>query len=211
LAESLSLFNTQGERVVSTNHIAAHLGISPGNLYYHFPNKKAIIREINDQHQEEMLALLEVPEDRPFTIADKAEMMESLVEMLWQHQFLYRDVEHMLAEDPELAASHRLAFKVYLDYAMKIHEALANAGLQETTANERRDLSYNAWIIITNWITFLRCNVTSTLDQALSPALIKRGVYQVLAIEQVYATPAALNDMKELTQSYYIDLESLDF
>ena len=32
---SISLFNEHGERAISTNHIASHLGMSPGNLYDH--------------------------------------------------------------------------------------------------------------------------------------------------------------------------------
>ena len=49
---SLELFNQQGERSVSTNHIAAHMEMSPGNLYYHFPNKQAIIAELFTEYEE---------------------------------------------------------------------------------------------------------------------------------------------------------------
>jgi AcrR family transcriptional regulator len=48
LEVALDLFNQQGTAAVSTNHIAAATGISPGNLYYHFRNKEDIIRGVFD-------------------------------------------------------------------------------------------------------------------------------------------------------------------
>ena len=44
LDAALNLFNERGTAKVTTNHIAEALGMSPGNLYYHFRNKAEIVR-----------------------------------------------------------------------------------------------------------------------------------------------------------------------
>ncbi len=59
---SLDLFNQQGERSVSTNHIAAHMDISPGNLYYHFPNKQAIIAVLFAEYEALVDSFLRPPQ-----------------------------------------------------------------------------------------------------------------------------------------------------
>jgi len=46
LDTALALFNERGTANVTTNHISEALNMSPGNLYYHFRNKAAIVREI---------------------------------------------------------------------------------------------------------------------------------------------------------------------
>ena len=69
---ALELFNQEGERHVTTNHIAAHLSISPGNLYYHFRNKQAIVLELFSQFEAMADPLLQRPQNRQLTIADKA-------------------------------------------------------------------------------------------------------------------------------------------
>ncbi|HYF66412.1 MAG TPA: TetR/AcrR family transcriptional regulator [Herpetosiphonaceae bacterium] len=104
LAAALELFNEQGTGAVSTNHIADALGISPGNLYYHFRNKEAIIRGLFEQQFAQADRLYALPADRPPTIGDLQGLVRATFAMSWEFRFIYRELITLLRRDPDLQA-----------------------------------------------------------------------------------------------------------
>ncbi|NDC62377.1 MAG: TetR/AcrR family transcriptional regulator, partial [Betaproteobacteria bacterium] len=60
---ALGLFNRFGEPNVATTMMASDLGISPGNLYYHYPGKEDIVNHLFGLYQRELQALLPAAHD----------------------------------------------------------------------------------------------------------------------------------------------------
>ena len=202
---SLELFNQLGERSVSTNHIAAHMEISPGNLYYHFPNKQAIISVLFSEYEALVLRFLRPPEGRMASVEDKRQYLQQLLDAMWRYRFLYRDIEHLLHSDSELAARYRVFSQNCLHQAQAIYRGFVDAGLMCMTPLQIESLTLNAWIILTSWVSFL-CTTRENNDQ-LSEQAIKRGVYQLLVLESGFVTAQGRADFDELIKDYYVPLE----
>jgi AcrR family transcriptional regulator len=100
------LLNRPGGSDVTTNHIAAHLGISPGNLYYHFRNREQIVRAIFAALSAEGLHAT-APPDGPVSARDFGERHLEGQHILWRYRFFFRDLNALVARDPALAADYR--------------------------------------------------------------------------------------------------------
>ena len=111
---SLQLFNERGERSVTTNHIAAELNMSPGNLYYHFRNKSEIIKKLMEQYQGETLQMLALPDDRLLDANDKIRYFQVLSSQLWAYRFLHRDVYHLVENNEDSNLYNNLKSDFYL-------------------------------------------------------------------------------------------------
>ena len=202
---SLELFNQLGERSVTTNHIAAHMEISPGNLYYHFPNKQAIISVLFSEYETLVLSFLRPLEGRAFNVDDKRFYLQKLLDAMWRYRFLYRDTEHFLHSDNELAARYRQFSRQCLVQAQMIYAGFVDAGILRMTPLQIESLTLNAWIILTSWVSFL-CTTRESGEQ-LSERAIKRGVYQLLVLESGFVTEEAREAVDILINEYYVPLE----
>jgi AcrR family transcriptional regulator len=149
---ALALFNADGSHAVSTRHISARLGISPGNLYYHFANKEEIVLCLYGRIEQQLEAILAPrPGERSFD--EVLAYLDAVFAHLWEFRFFYRDLNALLRDVPGLKERYRgLAARV-LARSREIFASMVDAGWMEATDEHLDLLSTNAWIVLTQWFT----------------------------------------------------------
>ncbi|EML7192091.1 TetR/AcrR family transcriptional regulator [Acinetobacter baumannii] len=198
---SLQLFNERGERSVTTNHIAAELGISPGNLYYHFRNKHEIIKELMHQYQVETLEMLSLLEDRPLTTNDKINYFQVLSGQLWNYRFIHRDVYHLVESNEDFKKIYpRFAGQV-MQQGQRIYQAFVDAGLMKMTPSEIEALIINLWIVLTNWTNFLYMSGHISDNNHLEEKWVWQALRQMVFLEGPYLMGESRATYEQLLES----------
>ncbi len=181
LVTSLEMFNEEGESNVSTNHIADEMDISPGNLYYHFRNKEAIILELFDLYRKEMETLLLAPESRTLDMEDMWFFLHLIFECIWRYRFIYRNQVDLT----ERIRSIRIHFNHILRQkqvaAKLVCMGLVQSGVMRASEEELDALAANITVIATYWLNYSSVREKflseSESDDPLAPA-----VFQVMAL-----------------------------
>ena len=199
---SLELFNDAGERTVTTNHIAAALNISPGNLYYHFRSKEDIIYEIFLNYEKSMIQALSVPENHTITYGEKIGYFESIFHQLWDYRFLHRDLGHLLEESPRLRASYRQFTSKVMAQAYLVYNALRKAELIKASEQDVQAMIVNIWILTTSWASFVVSSGFFGEEVTLNQSLLRRGIYQIICLEAPYLQGEALERLPDLLRQY---------
>ena len=180
---SLMLFNEEGERHISTNHIAAHLGISPGNLYYHFRNKDEIIVQLFKRYSEDLLQYLRRVV-LPKNVCDAIRYMAGIYDVMWRYRFLFSDVNALLARSAELLGEHNnFTHAKVSPLLVELLTQLNKEGIIRADATAMNDLALNIWMITKYWFDFdgsLRGRAKLTEDSKV------RGVQRTLSLLRPY-------------------------
>ena len=199
LAESLALFNQRGEAAVTTAAIAEAAGVSPGNLYYHFRNKDAILEELFRAFEERIDVPPAAAVQGPEAIEDLWLYLHLMLEAMWDYRFLYRNLDDLLSRNRRL----REGFARMLDRkhaaVISLCEGLVAARVMRAGDDEIRALARNVLVVATYWPSFTALG-RQRLDDG--QAALGQGAYQVMALVAPYLQGDARRLLDRLARSY---------
>ena len=199
LATSLAMFNAQGEPNVTTNHIADELGISPGNLYYHFRNKDDIVEHLVARYETRIGDALLLPDGRAPNLEDIWLQLHLVFESLWEYRFLYRDLVDILARNRKLKLRFARIMNRAASSATDLLRGLVRAGVMRASADEIRALAENILLIATFWMNF---NAVRGGKPDADEAALNRGIHQVMMLIAPFLRDAERYHLNTLAATY---------
>jgi AcrR family transcriptional regulator len=197
---SIELFNEQGERNVTTNHIAAHLGISPGNLYYHFRNKEDIILSIYDEYARNLL-LETFPQVSPTMkpLDTIILYMDAVFQALMKFRFFYANLPVLLAKNPLLHEKYVEVQSIISQRLSEMLMSLRDANIMTFDEAELSDIVSILRLINTFWLSFYQ---TQNNNADINDSVFLEGVLKILVMLHPYITNAARADFIEARNMY---------
>ena len=200
---TLELFNRYGEPHVSTTMISSELGISPGNLYYHFPSKDKLVNHLYDGFEVGMLSLLEAGADVHDT-EDAWFFLHSLFEKVWGHRFLYRDLNHLLSGNRHLETRFHTVLERKTLALRQMLESLSAARFMQIDPDQIETLSTGMAVMVTYWLSYEYVrDPRHAMEPESASRAMGRGAQHVLGLLTPYlASPELRQHLMTLTTAY---------
>lgn len=192
LDASIDLFNKSGVVAVTTNHIADHLDISPGNLYFHFRNKEEIVRELFDRMCKETYGVW-APDNKLDRYASPLELIERSYGIFWNYRFFHREMYHLRRKDPALARKWKshIAKSVRLLQATYIHWVKTGVMKKIEDPKEMQMISDLVLITSSSFLQFFE-----SPEKPATKKTLRQGVEHILRLLLPYHTDQKQSDVK---------------
>jgi AcrR family transcriptional regulator len=189
---ALQLFNEQGTKAVTTNHIAAAAGISPGNLYYHFRNKEDIIRAIFEQMdvygvEQYQLILDKYP---PGTIVALENTFVMIQEYNWRYRFFKRELTALIMNDPLLKERFHTTNSQMRDMIRyTIDGGITDGSIKPMNATTKEHFIDAIWLVALFWLNYLEIG-----GEDVNESTLRRGNDVLRTVLFQYLTTDSFGD-----------------
>jgi AcrR family transcriptional regulator len=192
---ALVLFNNEGTHAISTRHVAARVGISPGNLYYHFGNKEEIVVELYERVERELLDALAPPQAALPSFDAVLDYLDRIFAHLWEYRFFYRDLTSLLQDVPGLKERYRSLAERAQASSQRIFRKMVDQGWMEASDEQLELLAANAWIILSQWFTYWQ---VISRRKSIQSADIREGIRHLVAVFSPLLKPPQRRQVEKL-------------
>jgi AcrR family transcriptional regulator len=191
-----------GEPNVSTTLISAELGISPGNLYYHYPAKDELINSLFDRYERSLNEVLNAS-DNVRDVEDAWFFMHTLFELIWQYRFLYRDLNDLLSKNRRLETHFQSVLKNKTRSIRALLESMNRSNALRMDAREMEPTATSMVVVLTYWLSFEYVrDPRNALEPASAQAALMRGAHHVLNLLVPYLEPQQRTHLLTLAGAY---------
>ena len=192
---AIELFNEQGEQNVTTNHIAAHLGMSPGNLYYHFRNKEDIIQAIIGIYANDIYKYFENDTASPASLQVSMSHLDYVIYVMWRYRFLYNNLPDILARDPALQELYAQSQTPIYGFMQRHMLSLSEQQILQVSDDELQNLVHIMKQMLIFWIAYLH---TLQVGEPITKSRIYEVIPRVLFLVRPYIAQAHQAELREL-------------
>jgi AcrR family transcriptional regulator len=150
---AIALFNRDGVGRVSTNKIAESLGISSGNLHYHFRSKTDLLIAIYGVIERSLVDVLTF-ENSTITAEQAFGMQTRLFGTLWRYRFFFGSMDMVLTQSLPL-------YEHYVGFQQWVLGRISDMLCQGAEMGHLRPISppntpelvaANSWVIWIGWV-----------------------------------------------------------
>lgn len=188
-------FNERGVSAVGVREIARDLGLSPGNVSYHFPTKEALVAALIEEAHAQNNALAAAPVV-PLDFAKVEAMIRSIMHRDLENRWLLRDYVGLLVALPTLQRLHERMQRAREGRVDAVVARLVAAGLLERTRTERA-LPQLRRQVFTQVFFWLPAAIVSAPDRDPAESLDAHA-RAALALFLAYCTPVGRRQLEAL-------------
>ncbi|MBP6163154.1 MAG: TetR/AcrR family transcriptional regulator [Aliarcobacter sp.] len=186
---SVKLFNEKGCLNTSTRHISNELGISVGNLYYHFKNKEEILIEIFLRYVNAVfkeISFLNHSQDEIFLLKNfLVDTLDSNIE----YRFLHLELNLLLISFSKFKTIMQEQLKLEIKMIKELlYHQIKYGYLKQINEIEIEFLVSNSWILASSNLSYW--NLLS--DDIIKN--VKKGSLNVYYLIKPYLTQKSLDD-----------------
>ncbi len=129
-------FNDRGVMAVGIREIARDLGLSPGNVSYHFPRREDLVAALmEDLHAQNNAQLAVLPAQLDLAMVDR--LIRATMTRDLENRWLMLDTVSLLSAMPELRPRHEEMHRARVARVDAIAERLVAAGLLDRRRTQR--------------------------------------------------------------------------